>query len=109
MITANEVLGTTHMARTRTGFGASVPRSSPPIEQHRALALRAHQPLPPARITEPERAATDGPRRHGRAVARAQGLLACRDGVADRLLLRGLELRVLAAHDAILTTSFPNC
>src|SRR5688500_721296 len=104
MITATAVLGTTGVAG-----GRSVPRPSSPIEDHRPLAARAHQPLPPTGVAQPERAAADGAGRHDRAVARADGLLPRGDRIADRLLLRGLELRMLAAHDAIRMTTFPNC
>src|SRR5215203_5082974 len=93
----------------RHGSAPLIARPSPPIEDHRPPAPRAHQPFPPARVAQPERPAPDGARRHDRAVTRTYGLLPRRHRVADRLLLGGLELRVLAAHDAIRTTSFPNC
>src|SRR5829696_1840592 len=90
-----------------TAFLVSRPAS--PIEDHRPLAGRAHQPLPAPSVAQPERSAPDGARRHDRAVARAHWLLPRGHRIADRLLLSGLELRVLAAHDAIRMTSFPNC
>src|SRR5215204_6304095 len=65
-----------------------VSRPSSPIEDHRPLARRAHQPLPPVSVAQPERAAPDGARRHDRAVARTDRLLSRGDRIADRLLLR---------------------
>ena len=43
------------------------------------------------------------------APSRGQTGFSPRRPLADRLLLRGLELRVFAAHDAIRMTTFPNC
>src|SRR5688500_2356305 len=91
------------------GSASLVPRPPPPIEDHRPLARRAHQPLAAPSVAEAECSTPDRARGHRRAVARADRSLAGRHGVADRLLLRGLELRLLAAHDAIRSTSFPNC
>src|SRR5690349_7685230 len=68
------------------------------VEDQAAAAGGTDEPLPPARVAEPERPAADGARGHHRAVAGTHRLLPRRHGGQDRLLLGGIELGLLLRH-----------
>src|SRR5688572_23806845 len=73
----------------------SISRSALDVEDGAAPTLRADEPLAAAGITEPERAAADGPRRHQAAIARAGRRFAGRVRLAQLALLLRRELRPL--------------
>src|SRR5688500_798895 len=79
----------------------SVPCTPSDIEDRAPPALRADQPLAPARVAKPERPAADGARRQRHVAARAVGGVMRGVRLADRELLFGGVLGVIGhAPDA---------